>query len=61
MVAVADSLVELVAPPPLPETLGENAWDVIDQAAGEGDFWDMLTPKSAYHPYSAAGTIRART
>ena len=44
LIVVADSIVELVAPAPLPETLGENAWEVIDQAAGEGDFWDMLVP-----------------
>jgi transglutaminase-like putative cysteine protease len=40
----AESLVELVAPPPLPDAIGADAWDALDAAAREGEFWDMLAP-----------------
>ncbi len=42
----AESVVELVAPPPLPESLGADAWEQLDQATKPGEFWDMLTPSS---------------
>ncbi len=44
LIIAAEALVELVAPPPLPDELGEGAWDVLDQAIKAGDFWDMLMP-----------------
>ncbi len=31
-------------PPPLPETLDENAWEALDAMTSAGDFWDMLAP-----------------
>lgn len=40
----AESLVELVAPPPLPDTLSGDAWETLDAAARDGEFWDMLAP-----------------
>src|SRR5215216_1951133 len=38
LIVLADSVVELVAPPALPERLGNDAWDAIDAAAREDDF-----------------------
>lgn len=40
----AESVVELVAPPPLPDGLGADAWDVLDRATSSGEYWDMLMP-----------------
>jgi transglutaminase-like putative cysteine protease len=40
----AESFVEIDEPPPLPETLGNNGWDKIDQQPKTGDLWDGLTP-----------------
>jgi len=50
LIVVADSVVELVAPPLLPERLGDDAWGAVDQAAHEGDFWDMLAPSPRTMP-----------
>lgn len=46
----AESVVELVAPPPLPESLGASAWERLDQATKPGEFWDMLAPSSLTQP-----------
>jgi transglutaminase-like putative cysteine protease len=40
----AESYVEMDEPAPLPETLGDNAWDKIDQQVKTGDLWDGLMP-----------------
>jgi transglutaminase-like putative cysteine protease len=44
LVLAAESLVELVAPPPLPDALTDAAWDALDAETHHGEFWDMLTP-----------------
>jgi transglutaminase-like putative cysteine protease len=41
---LAESVVELVAPAPLPETLDANDWELLDETARAGEFWDMLAP-----------------
>lgn len=47
---VAESLMEVKEPPPLPHSLAPSAWDDLDQAAGGEDFWEMLTPSSFTRP-----------
>jgi transglutaminase-like putative cysteine protease len=47
---IAESLVEMIAPPPLPESLGEDAWDTLDAAVHEADFWDILMPSPRTEP-----------
>ena len=42
----AESLVELIALPPLPDGLSADAWDALDTAARDGEFWDMLAPSA---------------
>ncbi|MEP7290275.1 MAG: transglutaminase family protein [Chloroflexota bacterium] len=46
----ADSVIELVAPPPLPEMLDADGWDVLDEAASSSEFWDMLMPSFRTQP-----------
>lgn len=41
---IAESLVEISPPPPLPQSLSMEAWSELDEARDEGDHWDMLQP-----------------
>jgi transglutaminase-like putative cysteine protease len=38
----AEAFVESARVPDLPESLGPDAWDRIDAATAEGEFWDVL-------------------
>ncbi len=40
-----ESVVELTMPPALPDALGSDAWEILDQKTqSSGEFWDMLMP-----------------
>lgn len=41
---IADALVEVETPPPLPQSLGPGAWDELDAMIDREDYWDMLKP-----------------
>jgi transglutaminase-like putative cysteine protease len=41
---VADALVDVEAPPELPEEIGPEAWDELDTLVSRDDYWDMLMP-----------------
>jgi transglutaminase-like putative cysteine protease len=41
-----EAIVELVAPPALPDALDADAWEVLDHATRSGDFWDLLMPSA---------------
>ena len=41
---VAESLVDLQNPQPLPSSLGSSAWNDLDTEVARGDFWEMLMP-----------------
>lgn len=41
---IADALVDVETPAPLPESLGPDAWDEIDALIERDDYWDMLLP-----------------
>ncbi len=41
LTVTAEAFVEC-APPPLPENLGPDPWDRIDEATASGEFWDLL-------------------
>lgn len=41
---IADSLVNIDAPPPVPEALGPESWSELDQLIAAEDYWDMLMP-----------------
>jgi transglutaminase-like putative cysteine protease len=43
---IADALVDVENPAPLPETLGPGAWDELDAMIDREDYWDMLMPSS---------------
>src|SRR5580658_7778634 len=41
---IADALVDVETPAPLPESLGPDAWNEIDALIERDDYWDMLLP-----------------
>ena len=41
---IADALVDVDPPPPLPDTLDQNSWQLLDEMIGRDDYWDMLMP-----------------
>jgi transglutaminase-like putative cysteine protease len=41
---IADALVEVENPSPLPQSLGPGAWDELDAMIDREDYWDMLMP-----------------
>jgi len=42
LAVTAEAFVEIAAPPELPESLGEDAWERMDAATASGEFWDVL-------------------
>jgi transglutaminase-like putative cysteine protease len=47
---IAESLVNVGAPPPLPEALTAQAWDELDALTENGDYWDTLMPSRFTSP-----------
>src|SRR5580658_5556039 len=41
---VANALVDVQAPPPLPSSLAETAWEELDEMIAAGDYIEMLMP-----------------
>jgi transglutaminase-like putative cysteine protease len=41
---IADALVDVETPSPLPESLGPDAWNELDAMIHLDDYWDMLMP-----------------
>src|SRR5947209_5739720 len=41
---IADSLIDVDEPDPLPASLGVEAWKELDEMIGQEDYWDMLGP-----------------
>src|SRR5262245_47146245 len=42
----AESRVECLAPPALPESLTVQAWEELDACAADGELWDYLMPST---------------
>ena len=56
---LAEALVELEAPPQLPESLEPGAWEELDSLVAASDYWEMLTPSHFARPTDALqGLIR---
>jgi hypothetical protein len=47
---VADALVDVQEPPPLPYSIGPESWDALDALTRSGDYWEMLMPASSPNP-----------
>ena len=68
---IADALVEVETPAPLPESLGPGAWDELDAMIDREDYWDMLMPsrfactspelEALAKEFGSCGTRRAGT
>ncbi|MBV8571362.1 MAG: transglutaminase family protein [Acidobacteriaceae bacterium] len=41
---IADALVDVDSPAPLPDSLGEHSWKELDELIEREDYWDMLMP-----------------
>lgn len=50
---IAQSLVELTAPPVLPDALSSDAWTAVDQMATSPDYWDWAQPTPRTRPTDA--------
>jgi len=50
LVVVAESLVDLQPPTPLPPSLGYDAWAELDNIVANGDYWEMLLPSEFAQP-----------
>lgn len=46
----AEAKVEVLAPPPLPESLSPNAWNEIDALTAEDDYWYTIHPSHFARP-----------
>ncbi len=47
---IADALVDVDAPDPLPASLGVEAWDELETMIHREDYWDMLRPSHFARP-----------
>jgi transglutaminase-like putative cysteine protease len=46
LIIVAEALVDVQAPPQLPYSLPNDAWNELDDVVAAGDYWEMLMPSS---------------
>lgn len=46
----AEAIVEVLAPPTLPEALISTAWDELDALTADDEYWDMLHPSHFAQP-----------
>ena len=53
LVIIAESLVELEPPPPVPSFLAPDAWAELDAMVQQGDYWEMLLPSEFAQPTPA--------
>ena len=47
---IADSLVDIDPPDPLPQSLGHEAWQELDDMLEREDYWDMIRPSHFARP-----------
>jgi transglutaminase-like putative cysteine protease len=45
-----ESLVNITAPPPLPDALDESAWEELDALTANDEYWDTLMPSRFANP-----------
>ncbi len=61
---IAEALVDINAPVPLPEALTAQAWDELDALIEDGDYWDTLMPSHFTEPsdllYELADELNVR-
>jgi transglutaminase-like putative cysteine protease len=56
---VAEAVMEVTAPPELPESLPGSAWDELDNTVAQGDYWEMLVPSQFARPSPALSALIA--
>ncbi len=54
---IADALVEVDPPDPLPLSLGGEAWANLDRTIEQEDYWDMLQPSHFARPSTELETL----
>jgi transglutaminase-like putative cysteine protease len=61
MAVRAESLVEIVAPPPLPDVLSPGSWAELEAARADRDLFDMLLPSHFARPGEMLEAFMRRT
>jgi transglutaminase-like putative cysteine protease len=59
LVVVAESLVEVQPPSPIPSFLAPDAWAELDNMVEQGDYWEMLLPSEFAAPTDALEDLAA--
>src|ERR1035438_7970444 len=50
LTVISEAMVDVSPSEPLPETLGDNAWERLDADMAIRDFWGVLQPSRFAHP-----------
>ncbi len=50
LTVTAEAIVVFTDPPKLPRSLGQEAWNLLDDMAAEEELWDFLAPSQFAHP-----------
>src|SRR5438105_3002733 len=50
LTVTAEAFVECAPPPPLPDSLGSDAWHRMDVATASGEFWDVMNASTFAKP-----------
>ncbi len=56
---VADAVVDVQAPDPLPDALPASAWQSLDDDVATQDFWEFLEPSEFVHDSQLLAALRA--
>ncbi|HUS05123.1 MAG TPA: transglutaminase family protein [Bryobacteraceae bacterium] len=57
LIVVAEALVDVREPEPLPYSLGPESWDELDALTRAGDYWEMLMPSQFTQPVPALSDL----
>ncbi len=49
LLIIAEAIVQLASPPPLPERIDRAAWKALDELVATGAFWDFVMPSHFIH------------
>jgi transglutaminase-like putative cysteine protease len=60
LVIIAEALVDLQTPVPLPASLDSEAWDELDALVRDGDYWEMLLPSEFAKPTASLLKLAAQ-
>jgi transglutaminase-like putative cysteine protease len=50
LTVTAETIVEVITPPIVPDTLGPEAWIALDEMTADDEYWDLLKPSHFARP-----------